>query len=416
MLTTDRWRAVAFALAAIFVAVNTLHVLNPNKGGDADVFFEGGRRLLHGLPLYEGSSAAAGYVGPPFQAVFFAPFAAVASLNSQLARLLWYALNLICLAAGVTWTLGAWVTARKQLGLTSDPWWPGLLAPLAAVLMPLQTNFEHQNMNALLLGLLVGAMSYLTVGSAIVAGVLVGIATALKAFPALLIVYFAIRGYWRACVTAVMTTIVLTCVPALIYGPSGAVEALATFWRIAGSGWPTRGNNQSLVAAISRLVEPSSSTGVDGIGGAPLVVSLFAVAALTLIIAAVPVLLGRRTTATVPCELAATITLAMLLPPIAWDHYWVLLLPAFVIVYFSNDIAPRTRVVFWLAAILTTGLSPLTVGQSGFNVARRLSTYTIAGLLLYGALLAISRRASVLYEHNHPRRDRADDIERGERR
>src|SRR5262245_39889650 len=96
MLTTERWRAIALALAAIFVAINTLHVLNPNKGGDADVFFEGGRRLLHGQSLYEGSSAAAGFIGPPFQAVFFAPFAAIDAVNRQLARLLWYAVNLIC--------------------------------------------------------------------------------------------------------------------------------------------------------------------------------------------------------------------------------------------------------------------------------------------------------------------------------
>jgi hypothetical protein len=239
-------------------------------------------------------------------------------------------------------------------------------------------------------------MSYLTVGSSIVAGVLVGVATALKAFPALLIVYFAVKRYWSTCFAAVATTIVLTFVPALVYGPSGSMETLTTFLRIAGSGWPTRGNNQSLLAAISRLIEPSTSTGVNGPVEAPLVFGLFTVAALTLIVAAVSVLMTRRTSATVPCEVAAAITLAVLLAPIAWDHYWVLLLPAFVTLYYSNDILParRARVVFWMAAILTTGLSPLTVGQSGFNVARRLSTYTVAGLLLYGALLMVCQAVS----------------------
>jgi Glycosyltransferase family 87 len=394
MLTTERWRAMGVALAAIFVAVNTLHVLNPNKGGDADVFFEGGRRFLHGQPLYDGSSAAAGFIGPPFQAVFVAPFAAIDAVNHQLARLLWYAVNLICLAASVRWTLKAWAAARKRLGLSCGPWLPGLFAPLAAILMPLQTNFEHQNMNAVLLGLLAGAMSYLTFGSAIIAGVLVGVATALKAFPALLIVYFAVRRYWSACVAALATAIVLTLVPALVYGPSGSIETLATFLSIAGSGWPTRGNNQSLLAALSRLIEPSTSTGVDGLGAAPLVVGLFIVAALTLIVAAGLVLMTRPISATVPPEFAAAIALAVLLAPIAWDHYWVLLLPAFVILYYSNDILRRARAMFWLAAILTTGLAPLTVGQTGFNLARRVSTYTIAALVLYGALLMVCRAAS----------------------
>ena len=49
-----------------------------NKGGDAAVFFEGGRRFLNAEPLYAGSSAADGFIGPPFQAMFFTPFAAVA--------------------------------------------------------------------------------------------------------------------------------------------------------------------------------------------------------------------------------------------------------------------------------------------------------------------------------------------------
>jgi alpha-1,2-mannosyltransferase len=413
MPSTDRWRALALALATIFVAVNTLHVLNPNKGGDADVFFDGGRRLLHGLPLYEGSSAAAGFVGPPFQAIFFTPFAAIDAVNRQFARLLWYAVNLVCLAAGIRWTLRAWAATRKRLGLSCSPWLPGLFAPLAAVLMPLQTNFEHQNMNAVLLGLLTAAMSRLTSGSAILAGVLVGVATALKAFPALLIAYFAIRRHWDACVAALVTAIVLTFVPALVYGPSGSIETLGTFFRIAGSGWPTRGNNQSLLAAISRLIEPSTSTGVDGVGGAPLVIGLFVVAALALVAAAVVVLISRAISAAVPAEMAAAITLAVLLAPIAWDHYWVLVLPSFVILYYSNDLWPQARIVFWTAAILTTGLSPLIVGQSGFNAARRLSTYTFAGLLLYWALLQICRRASVLYEDNHPGADGANDVQRG---
>jgi hypothetical protein len=37
-----------------------------------------------------------------------------------------------------------------------------MFAPLAAILLPLQTNFEHQNMNALLLALLAGATWQLT--------------------------------------------------------------------------------------------------------------------------------------------------------------------------------------------------------------------------------------------------------------
>ena len=40
--------------------------------------------------LYEGSSAAHGYIGPPFQAVFFAPFAAIGTSARWRRQLLWH--------------------------------------------------------------------------------------------------------------------------------------------------------------------------------------------------------------------------------------------------------------------------------------------------------------------------------------
>ena len=50
------------------------------------------------------------------------------------------------------------------------------------------------------------------------------------------------------------------------------------------------------------------------------------------------------------------------------------------------------RIAFWAAAILTTGLSPLTLGKSGFNMARELSVYTIAALIIYGGLIVVCAR------------------------
>ena len=59
--------------------------------------------------------------------------------------------------------------------------------------------------------------------------------------------------------------------------------------------------------------------------------------------------------------------------------------PAFLIVYDSRDDRLLGRAgdyAFWTAAVLTTGLSPLTLGSSGFNLARDLSVYTIAALVI----------------------------------
>jgi hypothetical protein len=47
-----------------------------------------------------------------------------------------------------------------------------------------------------------------------------------------------------------------------------------------------------------------------------------------------------------------------------------------------------------MAAVLTTGLSPLTLGRTGFNMARDLSVYTVAALIVFWILIAVCRRLS----------------------
>ena len=384
------WTRLLAFVAIVFAVLNAVNALN--KGGDAAVFFEGGRRLLNGTNLYAGSSAADGFIGPPFQAVFFAPFAAIAAMSATAAKLTWHAAGLACLIAGVWCSAMAWDAARTDVAPPQRAWMPPLFFPLMAVLLPLQTNFEHQNLNPLLLALIGGAMLQLTRGGSAVAGVLVGTATALKVFPALLIGLLLLRNR-RAAIVAVVTAIVLTLVPIAIYGGSQYEALLRDFWRLANSGWPVRGNNQSLIAAIDRYVNGPSGGGVRDARGT--VVVVYGVAAALMLVSALWTAVACRTPArpTLVIQLAAVTCLAVLLSPIAWDHYWLLTFPAFLILFGSAPWLGRTgRYGAFAAAMLVTGLSPLTLGRAGFNTARDLSTYTIAGLLLYAGLTAMCWR------------------------
>jgi alpha-1,2-mannosyltransferase len=391
------WTCLAAVLALLFAAINTVNALN--KGGDAIVFVDGGRRLLAGSDPYEGSSAAAGFIGPPFQALFFAPFAAIAERNAVAARLAWHAVNLGCLWAGIWLTAAAWSRARAAIGLPGRPWLPALFAPLVAVLLPVQTNFEHQNMNALLLALVAGATWQLTRGASAAAGLLVGTAAALKVFPALIIGYLFWRDR-RAAATAIATMVVLTLAPIVVYGLDAYIDLLSTFWRLGNSGWPTRGNNQSLVAAIDRMVNGLSSNGVGELSSSPAIALGYGAAALALVAAALASILRSldRGPALTCVHLAIVTLVSILLSPIAWDHYWTLALPALVILYDSRGQRLLGRAgewAFWIVAVLLTGLSPLTIGRSGFGLARALSAYTIAGVVIVIALVAVSRRLRV---------------------
>ncbi len=275
--------------------------------------------------------------------------------------------------------------------------WLSVCAPIAAVILPLQTNFEHQNMNALLLALIAGATWYLSIGSAVAAGVLVGSATALKAFPVLLLGYFAVRRFWTALGAGIATTIALSALPALVYGFNDFLQLFRTWLAIGSGGWPIRGNNQSLISALDRATGAFGMSGVRTPADAPIASMLFVLVAIALAAAALLVILTTRSEPLrVSCEMAAMTALAVLLAPIAWDHYWTLLWPAFFMVHQSANpvLLGRTGLIaFWTAAVLTSGASPLTVGREGFSLARQFSTSTVAALVLYAALLMVCRRA-----------------------
>ena len=381
-----RWTWLAVALVATFTALNAVNAIN--KGGDGAVFFEGGRRLLNAEPLYGGSSAASGFIGPPFQAVFFAPFAGVAGTSDVAARLLWHFTGIVCLLVGIVFSARTWWLARGELGLPPPPYLPALFVPLAAVLLPMQTNFEHQNMNPLLLALIAAATWSLVRERDAMAGALLGAAIALKVFPALLLLVLVARARWRATAIAIVTAVVLTLIPLAIYGPDEYVNLSRDFWRLANSGFPLRGNNQSLVAALDRWQFGNSADDVrEPSVGAPAVIVVTMLVGILLWIGA---RWQRPTMATTTLQMFAALTLAVVLSPIAWDHYWLLLFPALVATYDSrNDrlLGAAGGYLFWVAAVMISGFSPLLFGQQGFNVIRRLSSSTIAALLIFAALV-----------------------------
>ena len=367
----------------VFAAINAGNALH--KGGDFDVFLQAGQRVLERQPLYEGSVPGLGVIGPPFQGVFFVPFAVVGHAAERAPAVLWYLLNLIALAAGVWW----W-TRANDASAPERAWdQPAVLLPLLAVILPAQTNFEHQNMNALLLALTGAAAWSWTRGHSAASGALVGLAAALKAFPALLLVVFLVHRDWRALASGVVTGLALSASPALWYGP-GAVIPLFRRWleMIAEGGWPTRAQNQSIVAMTSRSW-PDAATSIA--------FALIAILGIILIMTVWRSRDGGRAPVKTGAALALALAIAVLASPIAWDHYWLLMLPALQAIYVAgrNSKSQSLQWGFWLSAILISGLAPLTLGTRGFGIARSWSNSTIAGLVIVVALAMAIWTASV---------------------
>jgi Glycosyltransferase family 87 len=361
------------------------------KGGDYSVYLDAGQRFIDGTPLYSNSGVGAGVIGPPFQAAAFVPFAILARANVIAARLAWYGLNLLLLAYGVVWWVGALApilgVALNGRGIPLEP--TRLILPLVAILFPLQTNFEHQNLNVVLLAVTGASARALTFGRDRLSGALIGLAVALKAFPALLVLILFWRRLYAATLIAIGTSVILTTAAIARCGIS-AIDVIRDWLALnTAGGWPIRGNNQSLFATLARYFGPEGLSAQGHLPRDPHPVIYFG----WLLVAAA--LIGAlswkswrwRFASVASISLAASLIVAVLIAPIAWDHYWTLLFPAFFVVWNARDPA-WLRPAFYAGAVLTSGFSRLTVGVTGLALARQVSTMTWAGILLLAALFA----------------------------
>jgi alpha-1,2-mannosyltransferase len=333
-----------------------------HKGGDLAPELRQSERLLRGEPLYTANQVE-GVWWPPFSALALVPFTLLARASFPLAKVAWAVVGVACLA---------WSIARVRA-----PTWNRVALATAAVAVPIQTNFEHANMNTILLALVVAAAADVAQGREVRAGLWIGIATALKAFPGLLLVYLAYRRRWSAFGIGVAAAAGLTALALLPYGPGGALTAMREWLLFVSTGSDlVSPSNQSLAALVNRLGWPPAAGWVGG---------------LLCLTAAAVAFRQQPTPDGMAQELAVVTLLAVLLSPIAWVHYYVLLLPAWAVVFEQSDHAPRRS--WWFsgvaaAALATSGL--LTIGPRPLRAALlHGSTYTLGALLLLLVLLML---------------------------
>lgn len=359
---TPRARAVLLGLAALYAAA--VIPIQARRSGDLVPELGQSERLLRGAPLYGADNRVEGVWWPPFSALALVPFALLARASLALTKVAWTLFGVACLA---------WSVAR----IRAKAWGPVALA-VAAVAVPIQTNVEHANINAVLLALVVAAAVDLADGRDARSGLWIGIATALKAFPGLLLAYLAYRRRWRAFGAGIAAAAGLTALALLPYGPEEGV-AIARNWlalTIEAQDL-VRPSNQSLAALVSRL------------GGSPTVGLVASLAC----VAAVAVSFRHREPADRGAqELAIVTLLAVLISPIAWVHYYVLLLPAWVAALDQPDPPPRpwwSHAGLATAALATSGF--LTVGPRPLRRALLDASIYAWGAVLLLLLLLVRR-------------------------
>jgi hypothetical protein len=255
---------------------------------------------------------------PPTAVLLGMPFT---RLDFAEAFALWNALSLLFLAAA------GWLIVR-QLDLPFSPW--DVLPALSLLLLcyPFWHQMVHGQLNLLLLLLLTAAWVADRGGHPHWAAMLVAWATAIKLFPGYVFIYFVLRREWSAVRTGLLSLAGITALTMLVLGPecyrSYFLEVLprTAQWR---SEWP----NLSLSGLWCKLFESSKHLypiEIQPLTLAP-ALSLIGMTCTLIVVTAVLAAVARRLRSARDWDLLFALTMIgmLLVSPITWDHYLLLL-------------------------------------------------------------------------------------------
>ena len=320
--------------------------------------------------MYVDFDGAIGVPWPPFAIFALTPFALLARLSLPFTKALWAVGNV---------ALFGWCLVRGYRH--AGRWTPVVLA-VAAVAQPLQSNFQHLNINLVPLALVVLAIADLEQGREMRAALWIGVATALKGYPGAIFLYFLMRGRWRPLVAGVAAAVGLTFLVVIPAGFCGAVN-VSDYVHLALTAQSTQAlAGQSIGGLVARL---------GGNEATAVILDLLAVAG-------VAAMLWRGRAASEPMyQVGMTAVLAVLLAPLDRLHYYVLAFPAWTDT-FSRPAPPRGRAVWFTAlavgALLTSGmLSHFRGPLPPVLWTVRQNTYNFGALILL--IVMVARRVAL---------------------
>lgn len=363
---TPRQRAAFAALVLLYAAI--VIPLGVHKGDDIMTEIGQAERLLSGQ-MINTAPPGQGMWWPPFALIVVAPFAALAGWSMAAAKAAWGALGMAALA----WSVYA---SGQRWG------WRAASLAFAVVVLPIHNNFHHLNIETLLLALLVATAADLAAGRTARAGAWAGLATALKVFPGLVLVYFALRRQWKALGVGVAVAAGATLLGLVPYGPRGMMEAIGNWVALAVHGHSYGGGS---IAGFH--MQKLGRLGY-ALGGAPISIVGLHLLAVGLVAAT---LARRPPMDDSPLEVGSVALLAVLLTPVAWLHTFTLGYLAWVAA-FAHPPAPAGRArTAWRVTLAVVAIHASTAASLvPLPHALRLFTFyndTIGALLALGLLL-----------------------------
>lgn len=351
-------RALIAVAAAVAFAAKTLNLDGSIRYFlDADVYAIGGRRLLDGQPLYEGTFPTTidvwlPFTYPPIAAALFAPLALI---PLPVAFLVVTASTCLALA----WVVRVVVGKLTPLS-TASAWWAA--TALTTVLLffgPVHTTIGFGQVNVLLMAMV---LTDALVVPKKWRGLLTGAAIAIKLTPAVFGLWYLLRGDWRSIARIGAGAGGLTLLGHLITPADSArywADTLSDTGRIGG---PMYASNQSIDAELWRL-------GLHTEDGGGLLWLAFVVLAL---VATAAVMWKLLSDGHPLLALGANALFGLLASPVSWSHHWVwapvlilgVALPALALSQPGERGAPVLAWIFVATGIICFAIEPQSIAPA----------------------------------------------------
>ena len=330
-LSLDKRMAIplVFALAlVIWLGINTVYraALLPKQRTDFTVYQLAGGAVVDGTDIYQVHNVRGwAYVYPPPFAILMVPFAVVSVFWGAL---IWYLISV----ALILWAMLLCVRIVRSAFFLNDHPLILSLVPVGILLIWFMSGLARGQASVLLMWLVLAAFCWDWEGHDFRGGACLAGAILLKAFPLVLLAYFAWRKKWKFLLATLIAVIIGgLLIPGAVFG----FQKNLAYWQsweqiiarpaLAGQSQrtqsdlneqlldPQKPRNQSLPAVLSRLTNNSfARTATIVIGLAMLGVMAAA---------------GRKARgASALLTGSAVITWMLLIPPVSETHYFVLLL------------------------------------------------------------------------------------------
>ena len=366
-----RWAFVV--TAAVFSVLPLLRYLRGHSIFDYELWYATGKHVLAGDEVFFFRAGKYDFMYPPPCALFLAG----ASLFGQGGLIF-----LLVAINSVAWFYSATLSSVLATGGrgTTNRWL--YLVPSLLVIAYIWSSYHLGQPNLVLLALMLGAFVALRAKREIVAGILIAVAAAIKAFPVLAVIYLVYRRYWKAAVSLAAALVFLVLIlPAPFRGFERAWHDLEKwsagmlkYSEVTVGQRPMRSytwKNQSLIGVSNRLLRHVDADAASAphqpvyVNFADLkfpivnaIVISVALALGILFIAAMP-RRDMRTADSDAIEFALLLLLMLMITPLSFGYFYSWLILPFAVITQRALVEKVSSVLWWCApalALLAVGI------------------------------------------------------------